>query len=88
MENPTKFEEIVKREVCRITSKGTKDFSLIVAGDGSTPHSAYLLSICEKPKVWNIFKVNFDLTEQRFDVFEFLVTLRGQIELDYILEAV
>ena len=48
---PTKFDKVVGRELCRITSKGTKVYSFI-DGDTSTPQSAYLLSICEK--VYNV----------------------------------
>ena len=44
---PTKFDKVVGREVCRITSKGTRVYSFI-DGDTSTPESAYLLALCEK----------------------------------------
>jgi len=44
---PTKFDKVVRREVCRVTSKATRVYSYI---DGDATHSAaaYLLSICEK----------------------------------------
>ncbi|XP_064596885.1 DNA mismatch repair protein Msh6-like [Liolophura sinensis] len=43
----TKFDKVVKREICRITSKGTKTFSFI-DGDTSEAQNNYLLAVAEK----------------------------------------
>ena len=49
----TKFDKVVNREVCRISSKGTKVCSFI---DGNTvdAHNNYLIAICEKVS-WHEF---------------------------------
>ncbi|XP_074656040.1 DNA mismatch repair protein Msh6-like isoform X2 [Tubulanus polymorphus] len=44
---PTKFDRVVKREVCRVTSKGTKTFSFI-DGDPADGNNNFLLAIAEK----------------------------------------
>ena len=43
----TKFDKVVKREICSIQTKGTKRYSFI-DGDASSSESNYLLAICEK----------------------------------------
>nr|XP_006822603.1 PREDICTED: DNA mismatch repair protein Msh6-like [Saccoglossus kowalevskii] len=45
---PTKFDKVVRRELCRISSKGTKTYSFI-DGDTCNAESSYLLSVTEKP---------------------------------------
>lgn len=45
---PTKFDKVVKREICAITSRGTRVFS---AQDGEPMDAGstnYLLAICEE----------------------------------------
>ena len=44
---PTKFDKVVKREICRIQTKGTKVYSFI-DGDTAEAKSAYLLAVCER----------------------------------------
>ncbi|XP_065349562.1 DNA mismatch repair protein Msh6 [Cloeon dipterum] len=44
--NPTKFDKVVRREVCQITSKGTRLY-LAIEGDPSTEDHLYLFSITE-----------------------------------------
>lgn len=44
---PSKFDKVVKREVCRITTKGTKTFSFL-SGECNDVQSMYLLAIAEK----------------------------------------
>ncbi|XP_061180194.1 DNA mismatch repair protein Msh6-like isoform X2 [Saccostrea echinata] len=44
---PTKFDKVVKREICRITSKGTQTFN-VMDGDIAEASSSYLLALCEK----------------------------------------
>lgn len=46
MKRPTKFDRVVNRELCRITTKGTKTLSAIDA-DSMTDSNSYLLSVCE-----------------------------------------
>lgn len=44
---PSKFDKVVKREVCRITTKGTKTFSFLT-GECADSQSTYLLALAEK----------------------------------------
>ena len=43
----TKFDKVVRREVCSIQTKGTKRYSFL-DGDASDTANAYLLAFCEK----------------------------------------
>jgi DNA mismatch repair protein MSH6 len=43
----TKFDKVVKREICQITAKGTRVFS-VIDGDASNAENSYLLAITEK----------------------------------------
>ena len=43
----SKFDKVVKREVCRVTTKGTKTFSFL-SGECADSESTYLLSLAEK----------------------------------------
>ncbi|KAL3892164.1 hypothetical protein ACJMK2_004398 [Sinanodonta woodiana] len=45
--NPTKFDKVVKREICRITSCGTKTFN-VMDGECGDSQSTYLLAVLEK----------------------------------------
>lgn len=47
MAKPTKFDRVVKREVCRIITRGTQTYS-VLDGAPSENHSKFLLSIKEK----------------------------------------
>ncbi|XP_066481801.1 DNA mismatch repair protein Msh6 isoform X2 [Tiliqua scincoides] len=47
MVHPTKFDRVVRREVCRIISKGTETFS-IMDSDFVETHNRYLICIKEK----------------------------------------
>lgn len=47
MARPTKFDRVVKREVCRIITRGTQTYS-VLDGAPSETQSKYLLSIKEK----------------------------------------
>lgn len=47
MARPTKFDKVVKREVCRIITRGTQTYS-VLDGAPSETQSKYLLSIKEK----------------------------------------
>ncbi|NWY04889.1 MSH6 protein, partial [Nothoprocta ornata] len=47
MSHPTKFDRVVRREICRIITKGTQTYSVLDC-DPSENHSKYLLSIKEK----------------------------------------
>ena len=47
---PSKFDKVVKREVCRITTKGTKTFSFLT-GECADSQSTYLLALAEKVRV-------------------------------------
>lgn len=47
MTRPTKFDRVVKREVCRIITRGTQTYS-VLDGAPSETQSKYLLSIKEK----------------------------------------
>ncbi|XP_077341732.1 DNA mismatch repair protein Msh6 isoform X1 [Lithobates pipiens] len=48
MSHPTKFDRVVRREICRIITKGTQTYS-VLDGSPSESHSKYLLSFKEKP---------------------------------------
>ncbi|GLH02763.1 Probable DNA mismatch repair protein Msh6 [Gryllus bimaculatus] len=43
----TKFDKVVKREVCQITTKGTRTFS-VIDGEAQEASSRYLLALIEK----------------------------------------
>lgn len=43
----TKFDKVVKREICQITTKGTRIFS-VIDGDASDAENNYLLALTEK----------------------------------------
>ncbi|RZF36981.1 hypothetical protein LSTR_LSTR004669 [Laodelphax striatellus] len=43
----TKFDKVVKREICQITTKGTRVFS-VIDGETKEPESHFLLAISEK----------------------------------------
>lgn len=43
----TKFDKVVKREICQITAKGTRVFS-VIDGDASSAENSYLFAITEK----------------------------------------
>lgn len=45
----TKFDKVVKREICQITTKGTRVYTPLDV-EASTPNSNYLLSLVEKTK--------------------------------------
>ncbi|XP_068089153.1 DNA mismatch repair protein Msh6 [Hyperolius riggenbachi] len=47
MSHPTKFDRVVRREICRIITKGTQTYS-VLDGNPSESHSKYLLSFKEK----------------------------------------
>ncbi|OAD61552.1 putative DNA mismatch repair protein Msh6 [Eufriesea mexicana] len=47
MTRPTKFDKVVKREICQISSKGTRVYTSQDV-EASTPNSNYLLSVVEK----------------------------------------
>jgi DNA mismatch repair ATPase MutS len=46
----TKFDKVVNREVCRVTTKGTQTFSFL-DGDATEAKSNYLLAIAEKVRI-------------------------------------
>ncbi|XP_015590285.1 probable DNA mismatch repair protein Msh6 [Cephus cinctus] len=47
MTKPTKFDKVVKREICQISTRGTRVYTPQDA-EASTPNSNYLLSLVEK----------------------------------------
>ncbi|XP_042560153.1 DNA mismatch repair protein Msh6-like [Clupea harengus] len=47
MARPTKFDRVVRREVCRVITRGTQTYS-VLDGDPSESHSKYLLSVKER----------------------------------------
>nr|XP_033324145.1 probable DNA mismatch repair protein Msh6 [Megalopta genalis] len=47
MTKPTKFDKVVKREICQISSKGTRVYTPQDV-EASTPNSNYLMSLVEK----------------------------------------
>ncbi|KAM3932484.1 DNA mismatch repair protein Msh6 [Leptodactylus fuscus] len=47
MSHPTKFDKVVRREICRIITKGTQTYS-VLDGNPSESHSKYLLCVKEK----------------------------------------
>ncbi|XP_066983199.1 DNA mismatch repair protein Msh6 isoform X2 [Macrobrachium rosenbergii] len=48
MTKPTKFDRVVKREVCQISTKGTRVYS-VLDGEPSESSTSYLLALVEKP---------------------------------------
>ena len=47
MRGVTKFDKVVKREICSIQTQGTRRCSFI-DGDTTTASNTYLMAICEK----------------------------------------
>ncbi|XP_054003726.1 probable DNA mismatch repair protein Msh6 isoform X2 [Hylaeus anthracinus] len=47
MAKPTKFDKVVKREICQISTRGTRVYTALDV-EASTPNSNYLLSLVEK----------------------------------------
>jgi len=45
--NTTKFDKVVRREICRITTKGTRTFG-IIDGETNDAENSFLIAICEK----------------------------------------
>lgn len=52
----TKFDKVVRREICRITSKGTRTFG-IIDGETNDAENSFLIAISEK--VYIIFYFTF-----------------------------
>ncbi|XP_058798802.1 probable DNA mismatch repair protein Msh6 isoform X3 [Phymastichus coffea] len=48
MSKATKFDKVVRREVCQISTKGSRVFNFLDTVEASSPNSVYLLSIVEK----------------------------------------
>lgn len=46
MRNPTKYDKVVKREVCQVTSKGTRLY-LAIEGDAVNEDGSYLIAVTE-----------------------------------------
>lgn len=47
MSKTTKFDKVVKREICQISTRGTRVYTALDV-EASTPNSNYLLSLVEK----------------------------------------
>ncbi|XP_018403551.1 PREDICTED: probable DNA mismatch repair protein Msh6 [Cyphomyrmex costatus] len=47
MTKPTKFDKVVKREICQVSTRGTRVYTPLDV-EASTPNSNYLLSLVEK----------------------------------------
>lgn len=47
MHKATKFDKVVRREICQVTTKGTRIFT-VAEGDAEDASSKYLLAIVEK----------------------------------------
>jgi len=43
---PTKYDKVVRREVCQVTSKGTRLY-LAIEGDASNEDHSYLIAVTE-----------------------------------------
>ncbi|XP_015283165.1 PREDICTED: DNA mismatch repair protein Msh6 isoform X1 [Gekko japonicus] len=74
--HPTKFDRVVRREICRIITKGTQTYS-ILEGDFSEDQNKYLLCVKEKvvdsAGLHRIYGVCFvDTTVGKFYVGQFL----------------
>lgn len=62
MKKPSKFDKVVRREICRITSKGTRTFG-IIDGETNDAENSFLIAISEKvytfifilTYVWNLY---------------------------------
>lgn len=47
---PTKFDKVVSREICQITTRGTR--MLNYQDEPMGPNNSYLLAICEKVRIF------------------------------------
>ncbi|NXN93064.1 MSH6 protein, partial [Rhinopomastus cyanomelas] len=71
--HPTKFDKVVRRELCRIITKGTQTYSVMDC-DPSENHSKYLLCVKEKEdsSVQRVYGVCFvDTSVGKFHVGQF-----------------
>ncbi|XP_014470347.1 PREDICTED: probable DNA mismatch repair protein Msh6 [Dinoponera quadriceps] len=71
MSKPTKFDKVVKREICQVSTRGTRVYTPLDV-EASTPNSNYLLALVEK--------LNFDSTTSSFGVC-FIDTTIGEFYL-------
>ena len=44
----TKFDKVVRRELCQVTTRGTRTFN-VLEGDCCEPNSSFLMAICTAP---------------------------------------
>jgi len=49
----TKFDKVVRREICRITTKGTRTFG-IIDGETNDAENSFLIAISEKVFIFYI----------------------------------
>lgn len=50
VKKPTKFDRVVRREICRITSKGTRTFG-IIDGETNDAENSFLIAISEQVNI-------------------------------------
>ena len=48
---PTKFDKVVSREICQITTRGTR--MLNYQDEPMGPNNSFLLAICEKVRIFH-----------------------------------
>lgn len=68
---PTKFDKVVKREICQVSTRGTRVYTPLDV-EASTPNSNYLLALVEK--------CNLDSSTSSFGVC-FIDTTIGEFHL-------
>lgn len=57
----TKFDKVVRREICRITTKGTRTFG-IIDGETNDAENSFLIALSEKVYTFlNILFFNFKI---------------------------
>jgi len=54
----TKFDKVVRREICRITTKGTRTFG-IIDGETNDAENSFLIAISEKVFILKLIVIHY-----------------------------
>lgn len=72
----TKFDKVVRREICRITTKGTRTFG-IIDGETNDAENSFLIAISEKVFIFYIQTYFHTYTLSLFIIYTMLNCYSG-----------
>lgn len=72
----TKFDKVVRREICRITTKGTRTFG-IIDGETNDAENSFLIAISEKVFIFYIQTYCHTYTLSLFIIYTMLNCYSG-----------